>query len=394
MREMAKALINPEVLVWARVRAQLSHDELAARLNVAKPERVAAWESGEERPTFAQARRLAAVLRVPFGYMFLRNVPDAPTTLPDLRTVGRRRSAFSMNLFEVYQDAVRKQAWMREHREARREPVLPYVGSARGASDVAAVADSIRRTLDLSSSLLQSVTTWEQYFSALVDRAEAAGVMVLRSSTVGAATNRPLDVEEFRGFALADAYAPLVFINAADAKAAQIFTLMHELTHIWRAETGISRPDIEKRDPQSEQDVEAFCDAVAAEVLVPADELSDAWNPTAALDREVDRLAKAFRVSAMVIARRAYDLGKVDRGDFDALMSQLFARARALKERQKESSGGPGFLTMVKLRSGALFTGAVVDAVRTGELLYREAASLLGVKPAHLDQLATGKQAG
>src|SRR5690606_10522575 len=144
------------------------------------------------------------------------------------------------------------------------------------------------------------------------------------------------------------------------------------------AETGVSRPDLERRDATRHGDVEAFCDAVAAEVLVPAAELEALWEPGEALLSAADRLAKVFRVSAMVIARRAYDLRKVQRGELDEVMGVLFARARAMKERQQESPGGPGFSTMVQLRSGALLTHAVVDAVRAGELLYREAASLLG----------------
>jgi Zn-dependent peptidase ImmA (M78 family)/DNA-binding XRE family transcriptional regulator len=385
---VAEAMINPEILEWARRRAALSVEDVAKRLAIAKPERVMRWEQGEERPTFNQARRLAAILRVPFGYLFLRAVPSENEPLPDLRTIGRRRAAFSQELVQVYRDALRKQAWMREHRERHDDEPLGFVGSARGVTDPAIGAGAIRQTLNLTPSLLQSVASWEQYFTALVDRAEAAGVLVLRSSTVGADTHRKLDVDEFRGFAIADEYAPLVFVNAGDAKSAQIFTLIHELAHIWRAETGISRPDIEKADDDGTLDVEAFCDAVAAEVLVPANELLALWNEDESLAEACERLAKVFRVSQLVVARRAFDLGRTTRRDFDELVGVLFARARASKQKQQEAEGGPGFLPMVRLRSSKTLTSAIVEAVRAGDVLYREAASLLGVKPAHIDQLA------
>jgi Zn-dependent peptidase ImmA (M78 family)/DNA-binding XRE family transcriptional regulator len=382
---VATAKINPAVFAWARRREAVSAEDLARRLGITKPERILAWEQGEDRPTFNQARKLASVLRIPFGYLFLAEVPAQDRTLPDLRTVGRRRASFSGELLDVYRDALRKQAWMREKREEENAP-LPFVGEAVGAAEPVAVAKAIRNTLAITPGLLQSVRSWEEYFAALVDRAEGVGVLVLRSSTVGANTHRRLDVEEFRGFAIADEYAPLIFINTNDAKAAQIFTLLHELAHIWRAETGVSRPDIEKAD--TDGDVEAFCDAVAAEALVPAAEFDAAWRDGDDLGEATARLARAFRVSQLVIARRAFDLGKVGRADFDELVSRLFAAARARKARQQEADGGPTFLTMVRLRSGQAFTKAIVDAVRAGDVLYREAASLLGVKPGHIDQLS------
>ncbi|HMM61712.1 MAG TPA: ImmA/IrrE family metallo-endopeptidase, partial [Candidatus Rifleibacterium sp.] len=81
---------------------------------------------------------------------------------------------------------------------------------------------------------------WESFFNILVERSEQAGIIILRSGKVGNNTHRTLDVKEFRGFVIYDELAPFIFINGADAKAAQIFTLVHELAHVWLGASGVS----------------------------------------------------------------------------------------------------------------------------------------------------------
>lgn len=379
---MTEAIINPASLKAARVRAGLSVGVLAERLHQAE-DKVAAWEKGEARPTFVQARKLASVLHAPFAALFIAPSTKTPTELPDLRTVGGRsaRSRFSADLIAVYEDAQFKQGWVADQRREEGEP-LAFVGEGRGINDATSGARAIAALLGIDAVLRRNSRDPADFLRFLVQRAEAAGVLVLRSATVGSNTHRPLDVGEFRGFAISDPHAPLVFINTADAKAAQVFTFIHELAHIWRAETGVSRADIEHAQ-RSHAETEAFCDAVAAEVLVPEVELRPNWSKELEIAGNVDVLRRRFKVSGLVIARRARDLGLVSQRAYAAYAAEQMKRVPKVA-----GDGGPTFLTMVRLRNGAMVTDLVVRAVLAGRLLYRDAGLLLGVQPPVVDKLA------
>jgi Zn-dependent peptidase ImmA (M78 family)/transcriptional regulator with XRE-family HTH domain len=379
---MTEALVNADSLKAARKRAGLALADVAERMG--QPEdKVQAWERGDARPTFVQAKKMANVLHVPFASLFAAPTVAPTVDLPDLRTVGGRgaRARFSIDLIEVYQDALFKQGWVSD---ARREEAAPlaFVGAGRGIGDPAAGAIAIRKLLGIDAATRRGAPQADDFLRVLVQRAEAAGILVLRSSTVGSNTHRPLDVAEFRGFAISDEYAPLVFINTHDAKAAQVFTFIHELAHLWRAETGVSRPDIELAQ-RKHAEAEAFCDAVAAEALVPAAELTPVWSKGERLASNADRLRRTFKVSGLVVARRARDLGLVTQKAYAAYAAEEMARVY-----KRSGDSGPSFLTMVKLRNGAVVTEMVVRAVQAGRLLYRDASLLLGVQPPIVDKLA------
>lgn len=386
---MDKALINPHVLCWGRQRANLTQADLAQKISVSSASRVRSWETGEAQPTFNQARDIARVLSIPFGYLFLREIPKQTHSIPDLRTIGRRTYQPSLELVDVYRDAQSKQAWLREYRQDEQVEPLAFVGKFALTDSPEAVALSISDALQIPEARAVS-KTWEEFFACLITNAESIGITVLRSSTVGANTHRPLRVEEFRGFAISDKLAPFVFINTRDAKSAQIFTLLHELAHIWLAETGVSFPDIELEQQDHEgENSEAFCDKVAAEALVPHKEFLMGWDQRSSLAKNCEELSKRFRVSQIVVARRSHDLGFSQSEEFRAYVEEQMRLIHARKKREQAlKKGGPSYLTMVKQRNSTSLTKIVVALASSGGILYRDAASLLGVKPKVIDQLA------
>ena len=228
-----EAFITPDVLRWALDRRGLPDEEVARRVSV-KPERLREWKGGSRRPTLRQAQTLAQKLSIPLGYLFLSERPTEEFPLPDLRTVGDAPPGTpSPELVAVVYDALNKQQWYREYLESQGEEPIEFVGSRSVNDDPDDVAEDIRSRLGVNDAMRQDAATWEQFLTNFVRAAEAAGILVLRSGIVEANTQRPLDVEEFRGFAISDEFAPLVFINGKDAKAAQIFTLAHEIAHLW-----------------------------------------------------------------------------------------------------------------------------------------------------------------
>lgn len=256
------AFINPDILSWSRQRAGLSEAQVAKGLSV-KLERVKEWERGLSLPTFNQSQKWAAVVHVPFGFLFLKAPPQEHLPLPDLRTVG---GVFpekpSLNLIDTVRDVLRKQDWYLDYLQDQERSQLPFVGRFSLRSPVKDVVADIRRILGVTDDFARM--SYDDYFRALVSGAEDAGILVMRSGVALGNTHRKLDVSEFRGFAISNALAPVVFINSAEAPTARLFTLMHELAHIWIGSTGVS-----DGSSQSARQEEAFCNAVAGEFLAP-----------------------------------------------------------------------------------------------------------------------------
>jgi Zn-dependent peptidase ImmA (M78 family) len=198
-----------------------------------------------------------------------------------------------------------------------------------------------------------------------------AGVMVMCSGVVLNNNNRKLDPNEFRGFALSDPLAPLVFINGADTKAAQMFTLAHELAHLWIGQSGVS--DATVRDVP-DRETERWCNQVAAELLVPLAVLRAEHQPKVPLDGEITRLARSFKVSTLVVIRRLRDAGVLSKAAFfdalDAELSRLLAR--------EKGSGGNFYLTQAA-RTSKRFTRALLSNTLEGQTLFRDAMRMLGI---------------
>ncbi len=384
---MAEAGVKAAMLRWARERAGLSLGDVRQRVKQAWAEELADWEAGRGGPTFEQARTLSSLLRAPLGYLFLDEPPEEDIGLPDLRTIGNERRPMSIDLRDAIMEAQRKQAWLREHRQEHGTSRVDLVGSAKASDDARTVAARLGHALRLTTEDRSKSKGWEDYLRFLVDRAEDAGVLVMRTGAVGSNTRRSLDVEEFRGFALVDELAPLVFVNTQDVLPAQVFTLVHELAHLAIAVEGVSNAPVAKKHDLRLRAEEELCNRAAAELLLPEAEFSAAWDEGAKLATNAQELARRFKVSRLVVARRAFDAGLVTARAYWPFVRRQLEDAQAKKQEQRESKGGPSFFTMVKVKNGKLFTATVVRAVRAGELLYRDAARLLGIKPAHVDRL-------
>lgn len=200
----------------------------------------------------------------------------------------------------------------------------------------------------------------------------------MRSGVVRHNPSRTLEVDEFRGFAISDKIAPLVFINSRDAKAAQIFTLAHELVHIWIGASGISNPAPKRRTSEMPDDVERFCNQVAAQLLIPASGLSELWLDQKTASENIRRIATHYRVSTMVALRRAFDLEKIGYTLFARLLDEGYTRLQQPKK--EDAEGGGNFWATFAARNSRTFVGAIMRSLRQDKISYRDAANLLGVR--------------
>ena len=365
------ALINPVILSWSRQRAGLSEEQIARGLKV-QFERVREWEGGLSLPTFNLARKWALIVHIPFGFLFLKTPPQDQLPLPDLRTVGGvMPEKPSLNLMDTVRDVLRKQDWYLEYLQDHERSSLPFVGSFDSHSPINDVVEDMRRVLGVMDAFARM--GYEDYVRALVSGAEDAGILVMGSGVALGNTHRKLDVSEFRGFAISNAMAPVVFVNSADAPAARLFTLMHELAHIWIGSTGVS-----DGSSQSARQEEAFCNAVAGEFLAPELAFRTSWVTDVHWEENLAPLAALFHVSALVIARRARDLGYISSDQYGSYYRRILQAYR-----DKGGSGGDYYRTAA-VRNSTRLSKAVLAEAQSGRILLRDAGKLLGVQPAKL----------
>lgn len=365
---MTRVAIRPEMLRWACEQARVDTRDLAVRIP-----QLPAWESGEKQPTLKQLEGFAKATHTPIGYLFLKESIDEPVPIPDFRTMAdahMRRP--SPDLLDTVYLCQQRQDWYQDFARTEGGDKLSFVGSAKLTDDIVKTAQGIRDALGFDLEARRDLPTWAEALRAFIVQADAAGILVMVSGVVGSNNKRKLDPEEFRGFALSDDLAPLVFINGSDSKAAQMFTLAHELAHIWLGESALSNAQASEAPRQA---VERWCNQVAAELLVPMEAFRAAHARGGELRAELDRLAKQFKVSTLVILRRMHDSGLLVGAVYWKAYEQELARLREVA-----AGTGGDFYRSVGARASKRFARAVVTSALEGRSSFAEAFRLLGFK--------------
>jgi len=364
---VVRAEVGEEMLEWARLRAGLELSDLIHRFP-----KLPDWESGDVKPTLKQLEDFARATHTPIGYLLLERPPEEPLPIPDFRTMAdavvQRPSA---DLLDTIYQTQRRQEWYHDYAEARGYEPLAFVGSLQTSDDFVVAGATLRQQLTFG--VADRGGSWSSALSILAEHAEGLGVLVMVNGVVGSNTHRSLDPGEFRGFDLVDALAPVIFVNGADTKAAQIFTMAHELAHLWLGETALSDANLERTPSNS---VERWCNQVAAEFLVPLAVMAEEFEPTADLTVELDKLATKFRVSTLVVLLRLRDAGFIEG---EAYRSAYQSELRRVLELIRESSGG-NFYNTQPVRVSKLFARALISSTLEGATLYRDAFQMLGFR--------------
>lgn len=370
-----EALINPEILRWARSRARISAGSLAKSIGTAE-DNVLAWEDGAKRPSFNQAMNYAHHTHIPFGYLYLAKPPVEELPLPDLRTVNGREPSYSLALRDTIRWAMERQEWYRTWLISQGYEQNEVVGSMEINAGVAAVVGNIREKLGIAE--IPARGNFDNYFSTLVQSIENIGILVMRNSIVNNNTSRPLSVDEFRGFAMSDSLAPVIFINTADCPEARLFTLLHELAHIWIGKSGVS-----DAEPQTHNREEVFCNAVAAELLTPEREFRALWRNSAEWKDNLPHLTRNFHVSEWVVARRALTLGFITQAEY-----RIFIAAKIAEHKARNKDGAPPYSRLQTGRVSKSLAKAVASEALSGRMLFRDAYRLIGIKPHKISEFS------
>lgn len=375
---MAHALINPNIISWAIERSGLDVSDLCRKLKI-NEKKLAEIEQGVTPIAFGKAKELAKITNIPFGFLFLDMVPqEVKLELPDLRTIDSKEiQEPSYELKEIIRLNQERVGWYRDYLSKSGFEHNPYVGLLEDAS-IEEMLDFLNDKLNVDRS-----KDSKDYHKKLVQAIEDLKIMVVQDSNLGH-HSKPLNVEEFRGFAIADKVAPLIFINTADSSNAQLFTLIHELAHILKGESGVSDNSVSAINP-----IEKYCNAVAGEFLVPRTEFEKQWRIHKDIELEVvfKLFSKLFHVSRHVIARRALTLNYINNNQYESYIQSM--REDYLSNKKKNAGrGGPDYYVVKNSKLSSQLSHAVISESLSGKMLYRDAGNILGIKPSKLEVFA------
>ena len=376
-----KAFITPNVLKWARESARMTEETAAAKVSVTV-EKFKEWETGASQPTIRKAQALAKAYKRPFALFFLPEVPRDFQPLQDFRKSGSK--ALTTSSIFIIREIQQKQAWISDVYSENQEEKLPFVGRFSINDNPQKVAQDILTTLKINPAFYKTDNPIKEW----IDSSETNGIFISRTSFIH--SRLKLDSGELQGFAIADPHAPFIFVNSEDWNAPQLFTLVHELAHIWIAETGISNevePDLKNKDKF--HPVELFCNEVAANALMPKEIVLAFHTNSFQTSKDVFKIAKQLGVSSFALLVRALNLNiistttyqklkkQADIDFFDYLKKEAEKKAR---QKEKDKPGGPNYFLLQLNRNSRLFTQTVLDAFRGGFIEPTLASNLLNVQ--------------
>lgn len=376
--------ISPEIITWAL--SQTSKEKLGEKLmnNITK------WLNGTKTPTFNQIEDFSRKANIPLGYFFLQTPPVEKLDLLEYRTIDSIQLANpSRNLIDTVHEMENIQDWMKAYRQDLGFDRLSVVGCMSGVKDVNRIVDRIRHDLDISKTWFETTKDSRDAFGYIRKQLEECGVVVMMSGIAGKNTHRALDINEFRAFTMVDDWAPLIFINAADSNGAKLFSLLHELTHIWLGKSDLFN-DRQGRS-KDVSDIEIICNAVAGELLVPKDVFLENWN-----ERKTDiyiriaELARTFRCGEIVIARKAMDCKKIDGKIYDQVVQTAIENYNQVKK-NKDASGG-NYYNTIGSRLDGCFVRALCESINMGRTTYTEAYHLTNTNRKTLANQTPGSQ--
>jgi Zn-dependent peptidase ImmA (M78 family) len=360
--------VESALLAWAQRRSGVSRDSLVARFPA-----LDAWEAGEKQPTLRQLEQFARATYTPVGFLLLTEPPAEQLPVPDFRTVGDVEvGQASPDLLDTIYQCQQRQDWYRDYARSHRELPVAFVGTLTTAVAVEEAARRMREVLAFEPD--ERGANWSEAARRLIEDADRQGVLVMVNGVVGSNTRRKLDPREFRGFALSDELAPLIFVNGADTKAAQIFTLVHELAHLWLGESAVSDVDLAATSTNT---VERWCNRVAAEFLLPLADLGEVDVREAQLTDELERIARRFKVSTLVALRRIFDAGSLSEANYRVAYT---AERERILELMEGRVGGGNFYNTQPVRVSKRFARALIENTLEGQTLHRDAFQMLGFK--------------
>lgn len=364
--------IKTSVIRWACDRIGFLYSELSASNDF---KALAKETEGVVSLTLKQAEKLAKVLRYPFVYLLL----DSPVTdidklpIADFRSCEGKSVKPNINLKEQIEYCQNQQDWFSDYVNTCDLDVFKYNGKFSLHDDPQDAGLKLKKFFKISYRLNLNA---DDYLERLKCIFENSGILVT-SSKVLKNTQHRLSLSDFRGFALFDDNAPLIFINGNDSTSAQIFTLCHELGHIVLGQSGVS--DVVKNNTIK---IETWCNEFAATILMPKKDVIDTFYQHINISQFLADATKIFHVNGIALLHRIYNLNLIDK---DTLHKE-WVKAEAtyqdeLKTLQSSSERSNfSYYKTVYSRLSRLLLQSLISSTSVGNTTFRDATYLLGLK--------------
>ncbi|MBD8948363.1 ImmA/IrrE family metallo-endopeptidase [Blautia obeum] len=374
--------IQPAIISWAL--SQTSEEKLGTKL----VDNIKHWLDGTKSPTFNQIEDFSKKSHIPLGYFFLQTPPIEQISLLEYRTLDSiQLTNPSRNLIDTIHDMEAVQEWMVNYRKEWNYDTISIVGSLKGITDISVIADTIRKDLGLNIEWYKDCGNPSEAFNKVRGLLEECGIVVMMNGIVGKNTHRALDVKEFRAFAMVNEWAPLIFINGADSAGGRLFSLFHELVHLWIGENDLYNDT--KYSANGIKPIEVTCNAVAGALMVPKTVFLEKWNNNTNDDihEKIKELARMFRCSSSVIARRALDNKKIDQNVYNMVIAD--AIEAYIQTKQEKSSGGD-YYRVARSKLDGVFVRALCESVNSGRTSFTEAYRLTNTTSKTFSEVASG----
>jgi len=378
---------EPSVLKWAREKAEMSIETLAAKLGThlknITPELIRNWEKGTDTLTPPQVKQLAEIYKRPIAVFLLASPPEENALPPDRRTIGSRGARpFSSETLLVIRKARRVQQLTEELEEELGTLKSFKYQKYEIDRDPVALAAKVRADLSVTITDQLRFRRYSDFFEHLRGKIEGTGVITLRS---GGHNSFPR--EDARALSFTDTQPYVILINNKDTEGAKNFSLLHEYAHLLTREAGICNDFTLFSSTEGRVDkLEVFCNQFAAHFLVPEREflahralLGKTRVPLRELDAVVKTLAMDFKVSRFVILRRLLTSEFIGRENYKEKSEQWE------NEKPIARKGGRSIPAQTAiLNNGVIFSSLVLDAYKRERLSYATASDYLGIKAKHI----------
>ena len=364
--------IRTSVINWACDRIGVPYSDISKKNGL---KNLAKETNGVVKLTMKQLEVLSHILRYPLFYLMLDEPVEKLDRLPidDFRTINGKEAQTSIDLYEQIDFCKAQQDWFIDYVKENAIEPFEYI-SKFTIKDNPEIAGHIIRNLIGISNITSNKTN--EFYKKLKKNIEDQYILVFTSKVLKNTTHR-LSISEFRGYALTDKYAPLIFINGNDSINAQIFTLCHELGHICLGISGIS--DVSLKNKRT---TEKWCNNFAASILMPSEKISQDFKKYNYLNDFLEYSINKYHVSLNAIIIRLYSLNLITKAEFETQWKKaemIYENyLNSLQEKRKEGSSNGDYYKTAASRLSSLFTRAIIASTSVGATTFREASHLLG----------------